>query len=238
MVSYFWKCRQGGEGCSSYPVRQSGIVPLGRGPPERLPAPPRTEVFNTCFKRGGRISTLCTEMHRGNATRDVVGPDASAVCTTCARRALPRPPGGGAMRPGLRPGASGSSPGPCLQLSWARGEPGAEQLSRAEGARALDAGAGPGAEAEQRLLWGRDGAGRGRGPEDGSEKVAGVPGRVGEAVRAPRRWEARAVACPRSCWPSTRCAGHQFSRSSRAGPRRGVGFGSRRRGSRGFPAAC
>lgn len=69
------------------------------------------------------------------------------------------------------------------------------------------------------------GTGRGRGPEDGSEKVAGVPGRVGLAVRAPRRWEVRAVACLRSCWPSTRCAGRQFSRSSRAGPRRGVGFG-------------
>lgn len=44
-------------------------------------------------------------------------------------------------------------------------------------------------------------------------------------MRAPRRWEVRAVACLRSCWPSTRCAGRQFSRSSRASPRRGVGFG-------------
>lgn len=74
MVSYFWKCRQGGEGCSSYPVRQSGIVPLGRGPPERLPAPPRTEVSNTCFKRGGRISTLCTEMHPGERNEGRSGP--------------------------------------------------------------------------------------------------------------------------------------------------------------------
>lgn len=78
------------------------------------------------------------------------------------------------------------------------------------------------------------GTGRGRGPEDGSEKVAGVPGRVGRAVRAPRRWEVRAVACLRSCWPSTRCAGRQFSRSSRADLRRGVGFGNRWRGGRGF----
>uniref|UniRef100_A0A8D2AWQ0 Calcium and integrin-binding protein 1 n=1 Tax=Sciurus vulgaris TaxID=55149 RepID=A0A8D2AWQ0_SCIVU len=41
-------------------------------------------------------------------------------------------------------------------------------------------------------------------PAGGSEKVAGVPRRVGEAVRAARQWGVRAVACPRSCWPSTR----------------------------------
>lgn len=84
------------------------------------------------------------------------------------------------MKPGLCPGASGSSPGPCLPLSWARGEPGTERLSRAEGARALDAGAGPGAEAKQRLLWGRDGAGRGRGPRT---EVRKLPESRGELVK-------------------------------------------------------
>lgn len=86
------------------------------------------------------------------------------------------------MKPGLRPGASGSSPGPCLLLSWTREEPGAEQLSGGEGARALDAGAGPGAEAKQRLLWGRDGAGRG-GDAAPRTEVRKLPESRGELVK-------------------------------------------------------
>uniref|UniRef100_F7CUM5 Calcium and integrin-binding protein 1 n=1 Tax=Equus caballus TaxID=9796 RepID=F7CUM5_HORSE len=40
---------------------------------------------------------------------------------------------------------------------------------------------------------------------------------------AARRWGPRAVACPRSCWPSTRCAGRRPPGSGRAGLPSGAG---------------
>lgn len=144
---------------------ESGTVPLGSGAPDLLQPgskcggyspPPRTEVSNTCFRRGGCISRLCAQTHPG--TQRGAWYSGRRRSRHHARAARPAPPtrrrGHEAWAP---PRRVRLLPGPCLQLSWARGEPGAGPLSRAEGAGALYAGAGPGAESGQRLLWGRGG---------------------------------------------------------------------------------
>lgn len=174
------------------------------------PAVPRTEVSNTC---PGEVDA---SPRRRSPEHSKSGVSATQAQSAPRARDPLRPQGGGARRPGPRPGASGSSPGPASSSPGPVGRP-AEPRRRSRG---IVGRGGPGGGGWAAVAAGAGRGGAGPRPEDGSEKVAAVRGRVGPAVRAPRRWEDPAVACPRSCWPSTRCAGRQFARSSRAGPRR------------------
>lgn len=161
-------------------------------------------------------------------------PNACAASPLARDGARPAHSGGGAVQPGPRPGASGPAPGP------ASSSPRTARSGEPAG------GTGPGAPGHFKEGGGPGGGGprsgcRGDGavtrPEGGSEKVAGAPRQVGGAVRAARRWGARAVACPRSCWPSTRCAGRRSPGSLRAGLRWGAGSRGGRQSWRGLREA-
>lgn len=128
--------------------------------------------------------------------------NACAACTQkSTSRGPPRPPRRRGREAWAPPRSVRPRPGPRLQLARDHPEPGSGRLNRAGSAWKLQGGGGPGDGGPWSGCRGDRVVTR---PEGGSEKVAGVPRRVGGAVRAARRWGALAVACPRSCWPSTR----------------------------------